>query len=285
MGRISPRYNPLTETRRPIHVVATGYLRWLGIVGSVVVAALGYGVLTLTQGDAVAGLLGTIPGVVQAVATTLTAFGIVRKAEPLTTPLSSPRTATGTPLRPAGDPAPPVPSAASARARGRWARDDSWWDRSGYSVGRGPVTYNAAYVTDDDQDRDDRGDRDGDCEDDAGGAVLEDGRGGHTGDLYPAYHGDRAAAVHADTEDRAGDRVFDQDTALPLTHSPTSHATSHSPVSDPGRHTPSDTHTAPGSGGSGHHSSDDGGGYGGGYDSGGSYGSFDGGGSGDGGCS
>lgn len=83
---------------RPIRDAATTLTKWLGVAGSLVLALIGWGVLSAVQGDAITGLLGVIPGVVNAVTTLLAAFGVVRRAEPLVTPMSDPRTDSGSPL-------------------------------------------------------------------------------------------------------------------------------------------------------------------------------------------
>lgn len=83
---------------RPIKAVAGKLSKLIGVAGALVTALVGWGVVTATQGDAVTGLLGTIPGVVTAVTTALAAFGIVKRSEPLVTPMSDPRTDTGSPL-------------------------------------------------------------------------------------------------------------------------------------------------------------------------------------------
>lgn len=83
---------------RPIKAAADTVSKTLAVVGALVTALVGWGILTATQGDAVTGLLGAIPGVVTAVTTVLAAFGVVRRAEPLVTPMSDPRTDAGTPL-------------------------------------------------------------------------------------------------------------------------------------------------------------------------------------------
>lgn len=83
---------------RPIRDAASRLSKLLGVAGAFVTALVGWGVVTATQGDAVTGLLGAIPGIVTAVTTALTAFGIVKQSEPLVTPTSDPRSAAGTPL-------------------------------------------------------------------------------------------------------------------------------------------------------------------------------------------
>ncbi|HYQ69067.1 hypothetical protein [Actinophytocola sp.] len=81
----------IDDRPRPIKDAADKLTKWLGVAGSLVIALVGWGVLSAAQGDAVIGLLGVIPGVVSAVTTALTAFGIHRSAEPKVTPLSDPR--------------------------------------------------------------------------------------------------------------------------------------------------------------------------------------------------
>lgn len=83
---------------RPIRDAAAKLSKLLGVAGALVTALVGWGVVTATQGDAITGLLGAIPGIVTAVTSVLTAFGIVRQAEPLVTPVSDPRTNSGVPL-------------------------------------------------------------------------------------------------------------------------------------------------------------------------------------------
>ena len=83
---------------RPIRDVAAKLSRLLGVAGAFVTALVGWGVVTAAQGDAVTGLLGAIPGIVTLVTNLLTAFGIVRQAEPLVTPTSDPRSAAGAQL-------------------------------------------------------------------------------------------------------------------------------------------------------------------------------------------
>jgi hypothetical protein len=91
---------------RPIKVAADKLSKVLAVAGAFVTALAGWGILSVAQQDAVTGLLGAIPGVVTAVTTVLTAFSIVRRAEPLVTPMSDPRDNAGAPLAapsPSGD--------------------------------------------------------------------------------------------------------------------------------------------------------------------------------------
>ncbi len=81
----------LDERPRPLQEAASRLSKVLGVAGAVVTALVGFGIFSLAQGDAVQGLLGAIPGVVTAVVAVLSAFGVVRAAEPQVTPLSDPR--------------------------------------------------------------------------------------------------------------------------------------------------------------------------------------------------
>lgn len=83
---------------RPIRDAAARLSKLLGVAGALLTALVGWGVVTATQGDAVTGLLGAIPGIVTAVTSVLTAFGVVRQAEPLVTPVRDPRDNAGAPL-------------------------------------------------------------------------------------------------------------------------------------------------------------------------------------------
>lgn len=87
-----------SDRPRPIKAAADKLSKLLGVAGALVTALVGWGILTGIQGDAVTGLLGAIPGIVTAVTTVLTAFGIVKRSEPLVTPMTDPRTDTGAPL-------------------------------------------------------------------------------------------------------------------------------------------------------------------------------------------
>ncbi len=90
--------------RYPIKTAATELSKVLGVAGALVTALAGWGILTAVQADAVTGLLGAIPGVVTLVTAVLTAFGVVRRAEPLVTPLVDPRNDAGMPLAAASPP-------------------------------------------------------------------------------------------------------------------------------------------------------------------------------------
>ncbi|GAA1281618.1 hypothetical protein GCM10009634_27330 [Saccharothrix xinjiangensis] len=73
----------------------------VSLAGSVVTALVGWGILSQVQGDAVEGLLGAIPGVVTLVTALLAAFKVVRRAEPLVTPVADPQNNAGVRLVPA----------------------------------------------------------------------------------------------------------------------------------------------------------------------------------------
>lgn len=89
---------------RPLRDEATLLVKLLGVGGSLALALIGWGVLTAVQGNALVGLLGAIPGLVNAITTVLTAFGLVSRVEPLVTPISAPQNNAGQDLRP---PSPP----------------------------------------------------------------------------------------------------------------------------------------------------------------------------------
>lgn len=78
-----PRPTPLRDAFKSVAA-------FVAVAGSLITAAVGWGLLTATQGDALQGLLGAVPGVVTLITALLGAFGVVRKAEPLVTPTSSP---------------------------------------------------------------------------------------------------------------------------------------------------------------------------------------------------
>lgn len=87
---------------RPLLDAASWAGKVYGISGALLTALAGYGVLSTAQGDALVGLWGAIPGVVTLVVSVLTAFGVVRRGEPMVTPLSDPVDNEGRSLRAAG---------------------------------------------------------------------------------------------------------------------------------------------------------------------------------------
>ncbi len=88
---MTPRPIELVDRPRPLAEAARNLSWWLGLLGSLVVAGTSFSLITAQQGDAVTGLLGLIPGAITAVLTVLSAFGVVRRGEPLVTPLVDPR--------------------------------------------------------------------------------------------------------------------------------------------------------------------------------------------------
>jgi hypothetical protein len=94
---------PIENDRpRPLVDAASWASRVTGLLGSVVTALAGWGLLTTVQGDAVVGLLGLIPGLVTAGTSVLVAFGVVKRAEPEVTPVIDPMDNQGRALRAVG---------------------------------------------------------------------------------------------------------------------------------------------------------------------------------------
>lgn len=91
----------MAERPRPLFDAAATVTRVTATIGTVVTMLVGWGVVSVVQQDAIEGLLGAIPGVVTLVTSVLAAFGVVRRAEPEVTPLSSPRDNDGRALTPA----------------------------------------------------------------------------------------------------------------------------------------------------------------------------------------
>lgn len=89
---------------RPIKDAADELKRWMALLTALVGGLGGAGVNLITdeQADALTATLAAVPGIVGTVTVLLTAFGIVRRSEPLVTPLEDPRTATGEKLYPVG---------------------------------------------------------------------------------------------------------------------------------------------------------------------------------------
>lgn len=86
--------------RRPIKTAADEIKKWLALATLLVGGLGGAGVNLLTdeQANALTAFLAAVPGVVGAVTVLLTAFGIVKRAEPLVTPMVDPRDNDGTQL-------------------------------------------------------------------------------------------------------------------------------------------------------------------------------------------
>ena len=74
----------------------------VALAGSVVTSAVGWGIFTAQEGNALTGLIGAIPGAVALVTAVLAAFGVVKASEPLVTPVASPHDNSGNVLTPAG---------------------------------------------------------------------------------------------------------------------------------------------------------------------------------------
>lgn len=85
------------QDRRPIKTAGQQVAAWVSFAVLIVGGAAGAGVELLTndQADAVTALVSAGPALVGIVGTVLTAFGIRRRSEPLTTPLVDPRTSDG----------------------------------------------------------------------------------------------------------------------------------------------------------------------------------------------
>lgn len=86
---------------RPLLDAASLTSRIVGTVGTLVTMAVGWGLVTAAQQDAVVGLLGLVPGLVTGITAVVSAFGVVRRAEPRVTPISDPVDDQGRSLRPA----------------------------------------------------------------------------------------------------------------------------------------------------------------------------------------
>lgn len=91
---ISTRPRPILEAFKSVGSA-------VALLGSVITSLVGWGVLSATQGDAVNGLLGAIPGLVALVTSLLAAFGVVKSSESKVTPLQDPRDNAGQELVPA----------------------------------------------------------------------------------------------------------------------------------------------------------------------------------------
>jgi len=100
MDYISQRQANLAG-RYPLTDIAGEVSRWVGILGSLVTALAGYGILTAAQGDAVTGLLGLIPGVVTGITTAIAAFRVAGRGAQVVTPVADPRNDSGQQLVPA----------------------------------------------------------------------------------------------------------------------------------------------------------------------------------------
>ena len=81
---------PLVSRPTPLRDAFRSVASTVALLGSIVTALVGWGVLTAAQGDAAAGLLGAVPGLVTLVTALLAAFGVVKRAEPAVTPVDDP---------------------------------------------------------------------------------------------------------------------------------------------------------------------------------------------------
>jgi hypothetical protein len=94
----------ITNRPRPIKRAADEIASWLSLATLLVGGLGGAGVNLITdeQASALTAVLAGIPGFVGAFAVLLAAFGIIRRSEPLVTPLENPMTADGERLYPSG---------------------------------------------------------------------------------------------------------------------------------------------------------------------------------------
>lgn len=89
---------------RPIRSAADEIKKWIGLLTLLVGGLGGAGVNLLTdeQANALTALLAALPGIFGSVMVLLTAFGVVKRSEPLVTPLEDPMNAHGERLYPVG---------------------------------------------------------------------------------------------------------------------------------------------------------------------------------------
>lgn len=88
----TPMSSPLVDRPVPLRDAFKSVGSAIAFSGSLLAALVGWGVISASQGDAVSGLLGAIPGVVSLVTALLAAFGVVVRAEPQVTPSADPAT-------------------------------------------------------------------------------------------------------------------------------------------------------------------------------------------------
>lgn len=89
-----------TPDRRPLARVGKRVGAVLAVIGAAASTLVTVGALTADQGSALEAVAAGAAGLITAVTVALTAFGVIRKAEPLVTPVDDPRTDDGTPLVP-----------------------------------------------------------------------------------------------------------------------------------------------------------------------------------------
>lgn len=94
----------INDRPRPIKDAADEIKRWLALATLLVggIGGAGVNLVTDEQANALTAALAAIPGIIGAVTVLLTAFGIVKRSEPLVTPLESPMTVDGHRLYPEG---------------------------------------------------------------------------------------------------------------------------------------------------------------------------------------
>lgn len=92
----------ITSRPRPIKRAADDIASWLSLATLLVggLGGAGVNIVTDEQANALTAVLAGIPGFVGAFAVLLVAFGIIRRSEPLVTPLENPMTAAGEKLYP-----------------------------------------------------------------------------------------------------------------------------------------------------------------------------------------
>ncbi len=90
---------PIDTRPRPIKDAFDSVGSFINTIASIVVAGVGFGIVTAAESDAVVGLLGLIPGVITALGGVITAVKVRNKAEPQVTPISDPRDHAGNRLR------------------------------------------------------------------------------------------------------------------------------------------------------------------------------------------
>lgn len=90
-----------SENRNPLRPIAVRVGTIVGVLSAVATSLTGYGVINSVQGDAAVGLLGAIPGVITLAGTLFAAFHTARQGEDKVTPVADPRADDGTRLVPA----------------------------------------------------------------------------------------------------------------------------------------------------------------------------------------
>jgi hypothetical protein len=95
---------PETTDRNPLRTVAKNVSIVVGMISTFVTSAVGFGVVTAVQGNALIGLFGILPGLLTAVGTALAAFTTAQAGEQHVTPLVDPRNDAGVRLVPDASP-------------------------------------------------------------------------------------------------------------------------------------------------------------------------------------